>query len=217
MCLIERASRNAPLTGIYEGRAACSTSHPDEWRGLRRVANRSAPVEGDLLRRRTYPTSGRNTTRSTSDFFEDLGSPGGASKTGKTGKDHPVVAGAAGWHQRRGMTLREPASRFHLGPDRAAAREKPGSHPDGAVDLSMGTPVDPVARLDPRRAGRGVGRGPGTRRRGARRGCGPRRGGLAGPAPMASRCRRIDVLPVVGTKEFIAWPAGHARPRARRT
>jgi hypothetical protein len=25
------------------------------------------------------------------DFFEDLGSPGGASKTGKTGKDHPVV------------------------------------------------------------------------------------------------------------------------------
>jgi len=26
------------------------------------------------------------------DFFEDLGSPGGASKTGKTGKDHPVVA-----------------------------------------------------------------------------------------------------------------------------
>ena len=26
------------------------------------------------------------------DFFEDLGSPGGASKTGKVGKDHPVVA-----------------------------------------------------------------------------------------------------------------------------
>jgi len=26
------------------------------------------------------------------DFFEDLGSPGGASKAGKIGKDHPVVA-----------------------------------------------------------------------------------------------------------------------------
>ena len=26
------------------------------------------------------------------DFFADLGSPGGASKTGRTGKDHPVVA-----------------------------------------------------------------------------------------------------------------------------
>jgi hypothetical protein len=25
------------------------------------------------------------------DFFEDLGSPGGASKAGKIGKDHPVV------------------------------------------------------------------------------------------------------------------------------
>jgi ferredoxin len=26
------------------------------------------------------------------DFFEELGSPGGASKTGKIGKDHPLVA-----------------------------------------------------------------------------------------------------------------------------
>ena len=26
------------------------------------------------------------------DFFEDLGSPGGASKVGKVGKDHPTVA-----------------------------------------------------------------------------------------------------------------------------
>jgi hypothetical protein len=26
------------------------------------------------------------------DFFADLGSPGGASKTGRIGKDHPVVA-----------------------------------------------------------------------------------------------------------------------------
>ena len=27
------------------------------------------------------------------DFFDDLGSPGGASKLGRTGKDHPLVAG----------------------------------------------------------------------------------------------------------------------------
>jgi hypothetical protein len=26
------------------------------------------------------------------DFFADLGSPGGASKAGKIGKDHPIVA-----------------------------------------------------------------------------------------------------------------------------
>ena len=26
------------------------------------------------------------------EFFADLGSPGGASKTGKIGKDHPIVA-----------------------------------------------------------------------------------------------------------------------------
>ena len=26
------------------------------------------------------------------DFFEELGSPGGASKVGKIGKDHPLVA-----------------------------------------------------------------------------------------------------------------------------
>ena len=34
--------------------------------------------------------------------------------------------------------------------------EKAGQHPDGAVDLSMGTPVDPVPEVIRARAGRGV-------------------------------------------------------------
>ena len=30
--------------------------------------------------------------RANVEFFDDLGSPGGAAKMGKTGKDHPIVA-----------------------------------------------------------------------------------------------------------------------------
>ncbi len=85
----------------------------------------------------------------------------------------------------------------------APLREKAGLHPDGAVDLSMGTPVDPVPGVI-RDALAEAANAPGypatrgtPRLRSAAAGWLARAHGVAVPPD--------DVLPVVGTKEFIAW------------
>jgi succinyldiaminopimelate transaminase len=85
----------------------------------------------------------------------------------------------------------------------APLREKAGLHPDGAVDLSMGTPVDPVPDLI-RAALAEASNAPGypatwgtPRLRSAAAGWLARAHGVRVPPD--------DVLPVVGTKEFIAW------------
>jgi succinyldiaminopimelate transaminase len=85
----------------------------------------------------------------------------------------------------------------------APLREKAGLHPDGPVDLSMGTPVDPVPDLI-RDALAEASNAPGypatwgtPRLRAAASGWLARAHGVSVPPD--------DVLPVVGTKEFIAW------------
>jgi succinyldiaminopimelate transaminase len=85
----------------------------------------------------------------------------------------------------------------------APLREKAGRHPDGLVDLSMGTPVDPVPGLI-RDALAGASDAPGypatwgtPRLRSAAAGWLARAHGVCVPPD--------DVLPVIGTKEFIAW------------
>jgi succinyldiaminopimelate transaminase len=85
----------------------------------------------------------------------------------------------------------------------APLREKAGLHPDGPVDLSMGTPVDPVPDLI-RGALAEASNAPGypatwgtPRLRAAASGWLARAHGVCVPPD--------DVLPVVGTKEFIAW------------
>ena len=85
----------------------------------------------------------------------------------------------------------------------APLREKAGLHPDGPVDLSMGTPVDPVPDLI-RGALAEASNAPGypatwgtPRLRAAAAGWLARAHGVS--------VRPDDVLPVVGTKEFIAW------------
>jgi succinyldiaminopimelate transaminase len=78
------------------------------------------------------------------------------------------------------------------------------SHPDGIVDLSVGTPVDPVAPLirDALAAASGAPGYPATAGTPALRASASaalqRRYGITGLADDA-------VLPVIGTKEFIAW------------
>ena len=81
--------------------------------------------------------------------------------------------------------------------------EKAGLHPDGAVDLSMGTPVDPVPSVV-RDALAGASNAPGY----------PATWGTAAlrtaAADWLARSLAVsvspdDVLPVIGTKEFIAW------------
>ena len=85
----------------------------------------------------------------------------------------------------------------------APLREKAGLHPDGPVDLSMGTPVDPVPDLI-RDALAEASNAPGypatwgtPRLRAAAAGWLARAHGVRVPPD--------DVLPVIGTKEFIAW------------
>ena len=85
----------------------------------------------------------------------------------------------------------------------APLREKAGLHPDGLVDLSMGTPVDPVPDLI-RDALAEASNAPGypatwgtPRLRAAAAGWLARAHGVDVPPD--------DVLPVIGTKEFIAW------------
>src|SRR5579862_9032588 len=85
----------------------------------------------------------------------------------------------------------------------APLREKASAHPDGAVDLSIGTPVDPVPDVIRDALARGA-NSPGYP---ATWGTSQLRSAAAGwlaRAPDAFISPN-DVLPVSGTKEFIAW------------
>jgi succinyldiaminopimelate transaminase len=84
--------------------------------------------------------------------------------------------------------------------------EKAALHPDGAVDLSIGTPVDPVPSVvrDALAAGSDAPGYPLTRGTSQLR---------AAAAAWLARSLSVsvspdDVLPVIGTKEFIAWLPG---------
>jgi len=81
--------------------------------------------------------------------------------------------------------------------------EKAGQHPGGAVDLSMGTPVDPVPALI-RSAVAEASDAPGYP---ATWGTPALRAAAAGwlDRSLSVSVPPDDVLPVIGTKEFIAW------------
>jgi succinyldiaminopimelate transaminase len=81
--------------------------------------------------------------------------------------------------------------------------EKAGLHPDGAVDLSIGTPVDPVPAVI-QAALAAASDAPGYP---ATWGTSPLRAAAAGwlARSLAVSVSPDDVLPVIGTKEFIAW------------
>jgi succinyldiaminopimelate transaminase len=85
----------------------------------------------------------------------------------------------------------------------APLRDQAGRHPDGPVDLSMGTPVDPVPDVV-REALAAASDAPGYP---ATWGTPRLRTAAAGWLARAHGVRVApdDVLPVVGTKEFIAW------------
>jgi succinyldiaminopimelate transaminase len=82
-------------------------------------------------------------------------------------------------------------------------REKALLYPNGAVDLSMGTPVDPVPDVIRAALAEGA-NAPGYP---ATRGTERLRAAAAGWLARAHgvRVSPDDVLPVIGTKEFIAW------------
>ena len=78
-----------PVDCIYEGERMLYI-HPDECVDCG-ACEPVCPVEA-IYYEDDVPDQWKEYYKVNVDFFEDLGSPGGASKTGKTGKDHPVVA-----------------------------------------------------------------------------------------------------------------------------
>ena len=104
--------------------------------------------------RTTTPEKWKDYYAANVDFFDDLGSPGGAAEMGEIDKDHPMIAA---------LEPQEPGRLSDLGAvraDRSVSRRLPDfpwdqltayaatarAHRDGIVDLSVGTPVDPTPR-----------------------------------------------------------------------
>ena len=78
-----------PVDCIYEGRTL-ALHPPRRVRRLRCVRAR-VPGRGHLLRGR-HPGEWAQFYTANVEFFDDLGSPGGAAKMGLIDKDHPIVA-----------------------------------------------------------------------------------------------------------------------------
>jgi ferredoxin len=78
-----------PVDCIYEGNRMLYI-HPDECVDCG-ACEPVCPVEA-IFYEDDLPEQWKDFYRANVDFFEDLGSPGGASKVGKIDKDHPVVA-----------------------------------------------------------------------------------------------------------------------------
>ncbi len=88
--VLDRACiEECPVDCIYEGDRMLYI-HPDECVDCG-ACEPVCPVEA-IYYEDDVPDQWKEYYKVNVDFFEELGSPGGASKTGKTGKDHPVVA-----------------------------------------------------------------------------------------------------------------------------
>ncbi len=78
-----------PVDCIYEGERKLYI-HPDECVDCG-ACEPACPVEA-IYHEDDVPARAKDYQEINAEFFEGLGSPGGASKVGKLGKDHPVVA-----------------------------------------------------------------------------------------------------------------------------
>ena len=128
-----------PVNCIYEGERMLYI-HPDECVDCG-ACEPVCPVEA-IFYEDDVPDQWKDFYKANVEFFEDLGSPGGAAKVGKINKDHPLVSGAAA-AGRRELTLAARLPRFPWDL-LAACSDQARAHPGGIVDLSVGTPVDSV-------------------------------------------------------------------------
>ena len=149
-----------PVDCIYEGDRMLYI-HPDECVDCG-ACEPVCPVEA-IYYEDDVPDQWKDFYNANVEFFEDLGSPGGAAKTGKINKDHPLVAalppqGTSA--EATGDRRRRRAARFPLGRARAApSRRRPAPRWDRRpVDRDAGRPdAGPCVQ-------RGVGRGGGIAR-----------------------------------------------------
>jgi ferredoxin len=78
-----------PVDCIYEGERSLYI-HPDECVDCG-ACEPVCPVEAIYYEDDT-PEQWAEYYKANVEFFDDLGSPGGAAKVGNTGKDHPIIA-----------------------------------------------------------------------------------------------------------------------------
>ena len=217
-----------PVDCIYEGKRMLYI-HPDECVDCG-ACEPVCPVEAIFYEDDT-PEEWKPYYNANVEFFDDLGSPGGAAKIGVDRQGPPAGRRAAAARARR---VRLPRSGGHPArasgrsdvvslaaglPDfpwdtLAAAKARAAAHPDGLVDLSVGTPVDPTPELG-RRALAAPPTARATRRPRARRSCG-RRWPTTSPgagAPRAAAGRHPAGDRHQGARRLAADPA---RARARR-
>ena len=131
-----------PVDCIYEGDRMLYI-HPDECVDCG-ACEPVCPVEA-IYYEDDVPDKWKDFYNANVEFFSDLGSPGGAAKTGKIGKDHPLVA--ASRRRAKGTDdvtrgARAGGCRTSPGTPWRRRRARAGAHPGGVVDLSIGTPVD---------------------------------------------------------------------------
>jgi NAD-dependent dihydropyrimidine dehydrogenase PreA subunit len=88
--LLDKACiEECPVDCIYEGERMLYI-HPDECVDCG-ACEPVCPVEA-IFYEDDVPDQWKGYYKANVEFFEDLGSPGGAAKTGKIHKDHPIVA-----------------------------------------------------------------------------------------------------------------------------
>ena len=182
-----------PVDCIYEGERSLYI-HPDECVDCG-ACEPVCPVEA-IYYEDDVPEQWKDYYKANVEFFDDLGSPGGAAKLGLIPKDHPLISALP--PQEHGALSGTPSR-----PDGAAARRRLAlpdfpwdrlapyaatarAHPGGIVDLSVGTPVDPtpaVVRAALEAASDAPGLPADLRDAGPARG----RGGLVRPAPRRAR------------------------------
>ena len=203
-----------PVDCIYEGERMLYI-HPDECVDCG-ACEPVCPVEA-IYYEDDVPEQWKDYYKANVEFFDDLGSPGGAAKLGVIAKDHPVD------HRAAAAGARRVTGRASLLPDFPWDRLAPyghggRAHPGGIVDLSVGTPVDPTPGGRQRRAARGAPTRPATRRPTAPRRCARpwRRWFARAPRRAGRRPRRRAADDRLQGAGRLAADAARARRRRRR-
>ena len=204
-----------PVDCIYEGERSLYI-HPDECVDCG-ACEPVCPVEA-IYYEDDVPEEWADYYKANVEFFDDLGSPGGAAKIGVIHKDHPLIAALPPAGARRLTSTMGARRRLPDFPWDSLAPVSPSgarAHPAGIVDLSVGTPVDPTPAGGPGRARRGLRRArlPADLR--APRRC-ARRSSPGSPAARRARARprrRAADDRLQGARRLAADPA-RARRRA---
>ena len=144
--LLDKACiEECPVDCIYEGNRMLYI-HPDECVDCG-ACEPVCPVEAIFYEDDT-PEQWKDYYKANVEFFDDLGSPGGAAKMGKIDKDHPLIAALP------------PQEQAALTPRRRRAG-RPGVGPAAGLPLGPLAPYAATAAAPSRRHRRPVGRHPG--------------------------------------------------------